>query len=121
MFKNYLTVTLRYFAKHKLFSAINILCLSIGITFCLIISAYVLQQQSVNSKLKDVGISCLVAFPVAYYLVDKWLKIFTYTTGLRASPFLLSALVVLLITLLTVIFHTIKAAIANPVQSLRNE
>lgn len=55
MFKNYLTVTLRYFVKHKLFSAINILCLSIGITFCLIIAAYVLQQQSVNSKLNAVA------------------------------------------------------------------
>jgi putative ABC transport system permease protein len=54
MFKNYLTVTIRYFVKHKLFSTINILCLSIGITFCLIIAAYVLQQQSVNSKLNDV-------------------------------------------------------------------
>jgi len=53
MFKNYLTVTIRYFVKHKLFSAINILCLSIGITFCLLIAAYVMQQQSVNNQLKD--------------------------------------------------------------------
>ena len=68
-----------------------------------------------------VGISCLIAFPVAYLFMNNWLKIFPYNTGLTVQPFLLSAIVVLLITLLTVIFHTIKAAIANPVKSLRTE
>jgi putative ABC transport system permease protein len=68
-----------------------------------------------------VGISCLVAFPVAYWFMYKWLQIFTYNTGLSVTPFLMSALVVLLITLLTVTFHTVKAAIANPVKSLRTE
>ncbi|MCW3118970.1 MAG: FtsX-like permease family protein [Chitinophagaceae bacterium] len=68
-----------------------------------------------------VAISCLIAFPVAYLFMDKWLKIFPYNTGLRITPFLLSALVVLMITLLTVIFHTVKAALANPVKSLRTE
>ncbi|HLL42885.1 MAG TPA: FtsX-like permease family protein, partial [Segetibacter sp.] len=68
-----------------------------------------------------VGISCLIAFPVAYLFMDNWLKIFPYNTGLTVQPFLLSAIVVLLITMFTVIFHTIKAAIANPVKSLRTE
>lgn len=68
-----------------------------------------------------VGISCLIAFPVAYLFMNKWLEIFPYNTGLTITPFLLSALVVLLITMLTVIFHTVKAALANPVKSLRTE
>jgi putative ABC transport system permease protein len=68
-----------------------------------------------------VGISCLIAFPVAYLFMDKWLKIFSYNTGLTPTPFLLAAFVVLLITLLTVTFHTVKAAIANPVVNLRSE
>ncbi len=68
-----------------------------------------------------VALSCFIAFPVAGYFMWKWLKIFPYNTGLNVSPFLLSALAVLLITLLTVIFHTVKAAIANPVKSLRSE
>jgi putative ABC transport system permease protein len=68
-----------------------------------------------------VGISCLIAFPIAYWFMHKWLQIFTYNTGLSLTPFLLSAIVVLLITLLTVTFHTIRAAIANPVKSLRTE
>ena len=68
-----------------------------------------------------VGLSCLVAFPVAWYFMDKWLKIFPYNTGLSVTPFIFSAIAVLLITLLTVIFHTLKAALANPVKSLRTE
>jgi len=68
-----------------------------------------------------VGLSCLIAFPVAWYFMDKWLEIFPYNTGLTVTPFILSALVVLLITLMTVIFHTLKAALANPTKSLRTE
>ena len=68
-----------------------------------------------------IGLSCLIAFPVAWYFMDKWLKIFTYNTGLAPTPFILSACAVLLITLMTVIFHTLKAAMANPVKSLRTE
>jgi putative ABC transport system permease protein len=68
-----------------------------------------------------VGISCLIAFPIAWLFMDKWLKIFPYNTGLSVTPFLLSALTVLLITLLTVIFHTLKAALANPANALRSE
>jgi len=68
-----------------------------------------------------VGLSCFIAFPVAWYFMDKWLEIFPYNTGLSVTPFILSAVAVLLITLLTVIFHTMKAALANPVRSLRTE
>lgn len=68
-----------------------------------------------------VGLSCLIAFPVAGYFMAKWLKIFPYNTGLNAMPFILSALVVLSITMLTVIFHTVRAALANPVKALRSE
>ncbi len=68
-----------------------------------------------------VGLSCLIAFPVAWYFMDKWLKIFPYNTGLTVTPFILSAIVVLLITLMTVIFHTLRAALANPIKSLRTE
>ena len=68
-----------------------------------------------------VGISCFIAFPVAWLFMSNWLKIFTYNTGLTVMPFLLSALAVLAITMLTVIFHTIKAAVANPSKGLRTE
>jgi putative ABC transport system permease protein len=68
-----------------------------------------------------VGISCLFAFPVAYYFMNKWLGLFSYYKRLTVLPFLLSALTVLSITMLTVIFHAVKSAIANPSKSLRAE
>ncbi len=68
-----------------------------------------------------VGLSCLIAFPVAWYFMHGWLKIFSYNTGLTLIPFLLSALTVLLITMLTVTFHSVRAAIANPSKSLRSD
>jgi putative ABC transport system permease protein len=68
-----------------------------------------------------VGLSCLIAFPVAWLFMTKWLKVFSYRTDLTALPFLLSAFAVLLITLLTVTFHTVKAALANPTKSLRSD
>ncbi|MEO6253272.1 MAG: ABC transporter permease [Ferruginibacter sp.] len=66
-------------------------------------------------------LSCVIAFPVAYYFMHKWLDVFPYKEGLKLSTFLLSALAVLVITMLTVSFHTIKVAISNPVDSLKTE
>jgi len=54
MLKNYFTVALRHLVRHKFFSAINILCLAIGITFSLIIGIYVLNQYSINASLRNV-------------------------------------------------------------------
>lgn len=54
MLKNYIIVALRHLLRHKFFSAINILCLSIGITFSLIIGVYVINQYEVNGALKNV-------------------------------------------------------------------
>jgi putative ABC transport system permease protein len=68
-----------------------------------------------------VGFSCLIAFPVAWIFMDKWLKIFPYNTGLSPTPFLLSAVSVLLITLLTVTFHAVRAALTSPTRSLKAE
>lgn len=68
-----------------------------------------------------VGLSCLIAVPIASLFMNKWLQLFSYNTGLTVSPFLDAALTVLCITLLTVIFHTMKAAMANPVKGLRSE
>lgn len=68
-----------------------------------------------------VGISCLIAFPVAAMVMHEWLKLFSYSTGLTTTPFVFSALTVLAITLLTVIFHSVRAAMANPVNGLRSE
>jgi putative ABC transport system permease protein len=55
MFKNYLIVAARHLVRHKFFSAINILCLALGITFSLIIGIYVLNQYSINTSLKNLN------------------------------------------------------------------
>lgn len=68
-----------------------------------------------------VGVSCLLAFPIAWYFMNQWLEPFPYRTGISPITFLLSAVIVLFITLLTVGFHTIKAALMNPVKALKSE
>src|ERR1700733_6159494 len=55
MLKNYFTVAWRNLIRHKFFSAINIFCLALGITFSLIIGVYVLNQYNINKSLKDVN------------------------------------------------------------------
>ncbi|HXB09396.1 MAG TPA: FtsX-like permease family protein, partial [Puia sp.] len=68
-----------------------------------------------------VGISCLIAFPAAYLFMDKWLNLFPYNMGFSVIPYLLAAVTVLMITFLTVLYHTLRAALANPSKSLRSE
>ncbi len=63
----------------------------------------------------------LIAWPAAYYIMNKWLGDFAYKTEIDLNVFLLAGLVVLLIALLTVSYQAIKAALANPVKSLRYE
>ncbi len=68
-----------------------------------------------------VMIAGAVAFPVAYLAIDRWLETFAYRTDITLTLFLLSGLVVLIIALATVSYQSIKAALANPVDSLRYE
>jgi putative ABC transport system permease protein len=68
-----------------------------------------------------VFLSLLIAIPTAYYLMYNWLQNYTYRTALSWWVFVIAAVAALLITLLTVSFQAIKAALANPVKSLRTE
>ncbi|HWB27288.1 MAG TPA: ABC transporter permease [Chitinophagaceae bacterium] len=68
-----------------------------------------------------VVISCLVAVPVAAYFMDGWLQQYEYRTGLSASVFIIACAGALFITLLTVSYQSLKAALMNPVKSLRSE
>jgi putative ABC transport system permease protein len=62
-----------------------------------------------------------IAMPLTYILIDKWLQSYAYRIDLSAWIFILSGLAVLVVALLTVSYQTIKAATANPVDSLRYE
>ncbi|MGC1243577.1 MAG: ABC transporter permease [Chryseosolibacter sp.] len=70
-----------------------------------------------------VSLGMLLAFPVAWYFTNNWLQNFAYRIELIAEwpTFLLSALLALLITMVTVGYHVVRAASANPVKSLRDE
>jgi len=66
-------------------------------------------------------ISLLIATPIAYYFMHSWLQHYEYRTQISAWIFLLTAIGAITITLATVSFQAIKAALANPVKSLRSE
>lgn len=66
-------------------------------------------------------VSTLIASPVAYYAMIKWLEHFAYRTSLGWWIFAAGGLVALLITLITVSFQAVKAALTNPVETLRYE
>jgi len=66
-------------------------------------------------------IANLVAWPIAYWAMHNWLRDFAYRTSLQWDIFILGGIAALLISLLTVSFQAIKAALANPVEALRYE
>jgi len=71
--------------------------------------------------LKLVIIAAIVAFPVAWWAMHTWLQDFAYRINIDWWVFLLAGVVALLIALVTVCFQAVKAAMANPVKSLRTE
>lgn len=71
--------------------------------------------------LKPVIIANLIAWPISYFAMNRWLQNFAYRTTIRIWPFLMATILAVLITLLTVSYQSIKAATANPVDSLRYE
>jgi len=74
-----------------------------------------------NDFLKLVLIALLIAVPVSWWAANQWLQSFAYRINLNAGIFLITGAMLVAITLLTISFQTIKAAIANPVKSLRSE
>jgi ABC-type antimicrobial peptide transport system permease subunit len=74
-----------------------------------------------SNFLKPVFISLVIAFPVAWLVAQKWLQGFAYRIHISWWIFLISGIVAILIALITVSYQAIKAAIANPVKSLRTE
>jgi ABC-type antimicrobial peptide transport system permease subunit len=66
-------------------------------------------------------ISCFIAAPISYYFMNEWLQKYTYRTEISWWIFAASAAGALTITLLTVSFQAIKAALMNPVKSLKTE
>ncbi|MEO0333052.1 MAG: FtsX-like permease family protein, partial [Bacteroidota bacterium] len=88
-----------------------------------VLGASVQQIVALFSKefVKLIFVAFVLAAPLAYYLMQQWLRSFAYTIEINAFTFVISLVAIITIVLLTVGYQSIKAAIANPVDALRDE
>jgi ABC-type antimicrobial peptide transport system permease subunit len=88
-----------------------------------VVGASAISITAMLSKdfLKLVLIALLIAFPVSWWLMHSWLQSFAYRINITPFVFVIAGISIIVITLFTISFQSIKAAIANPVESLRTE
>jgi putative ABC transport system permease protein len=88
-----------------------------------VLGASVTSISTLLSKefLQLVAISCVVAFPVAWWMMNSWLQNYKYRIGISWWIFAAAGISALLIALITISFQSVKAAIANPIKNLRTE
>jgi putative ABC transport system permease protein len=125
----------------KIFTSFTILTIIVACLGLFALSAFMAEQRSKEigirkvlgasiagitallSKdfLKLIVIAMLIASPVAWWAMSKWLQDFTYRTSIGWWIFIIAGGISVLIALITVSFQSLKAATTNPVKSLRNE
>ncbi|WDF54831.1 ABC transporter permease [Mucilaginibacter sp. KACC 22063] len=93
----------------------------IGVRKVLGASVYNVWTMLSKDFLALVIISCIIAIPLAWYYLSGWLKGYVYHTEISWWVFILASVGAVAITILTVSFQAIKAALANPIKSLRTE
>ena len=71
--------------------------------------------------LQPVAVAILIATPISWWAMNKWLQAFAFKVELSWWMFVVAGLVAIVIALCTVSFQAIKAAVANPVNALRGE
>ncbi|HEY2726678.1 MAG TPA: hypothetical protein VGI61_05865, partial [Parafilimonas sp.] len=71
--------------------------------------------------LKLVALSIIIAIPIAWWAMDKWLQGFAYRINISWWAFAIAGVLALMIAFATISFQAIKAAVTNPVKSLRTE
>ncbi len=88
-----------------------------------VLGSSVVQIVAMLSKelLIPVIAACAIAYPITYLLISEWLKSFPYKIEIGVFTFIICTLLALVISFLTVAFQSIKAALTNPVESLRTE
>lgn len=88
-----------------------------------VLGASVADVSAMLSKdfVKLVLIATLIGFPLAWWAMSKWLQGFVYRISISWWVFVIAAIVALLVALVTISFQAIKAALSNPVKSLRTE
>lgn len=125
----------------KIFTVFSLLAIFIACIGLLGLAAYATQQRTREISvrkvlganvgnivtmlstdfLKLVFIATLIAFPVAWWMMTSWLNNFEYRTQLSFWVFIIAAIAAVVVALLTISFQAIKAAMTNPVKSLRTE
>lgn len=75
----------------------------------------------ISNFLRPVAIALIIAFPVAWYMMQKWLMGFQYKIEIGADVFVLTGVLTFLIAVFTVAFQSVKAAVADPAKNLRAE
>jgi len=93
----------------------------IGIRKVLGATVFNLWQLLSKDFVALVIISLLIAMPISYYFMHKWLQGYEYRTAITWTVFAVAAVGALIIAVLTVSYQSIKAAVANPVKSLKTE
>jgi len=93
----------------------------IGIRKILGASSQGIVMMLVREFTKWILLAVVIAWPIGYFVMNSWLQNFAYRTALGFDVFLLSAILALLVAVLTVSFQAIRAAVASPADSLRNE
>jgi len=126
---------------NRIFSAFSLVAISIACLGLFALASYMAERRrkevsirkvmgATNGEmvgllsgefLRLVGLAALVAWPVAYFAMSAWLREFAYRTPIRPWPFLFSGLAALAIAFLTVSFQAVRAAWANPADSLKYE
>jgi putative ABC transport system permease protein len=127
--------------RGKIFAAFSILTIIITCLGLLGLTAFTTQQRQKEISIRRVLgasttevvtlitrnylwlalIAAAIAFPVAWYFMNKWLQIFPYNTGLSVIPFGVSAIIILLTAVATAGFHSARAALSRPAKNLRTE
>jgi hypothetical protein len=113
----------RNLGRNKLLSFLNVVGLTTGLAVAILIFNYSWQEfQADNQQDKEGNVyAFVIATPVAYYLMNQWLRNFAYKTVLSWWIFAVAGFLVLSIGLLTVSWQTLKVASRNPVRAIRYE
>ncbi|MEP7317860.1 MAG: FtsX-like permease family protein, partial [Panacibacter sp.] len=93
----------------------------IGVRKVLGASAFSVARLLSFDFIKLVVVSIVIAMPVSWYAMNEWLQDYTYRISIGWGIFLVAAILAIVIAMATVSFQSVKAAIANPVRSLRTE
>jgi putative ABC transport system permease protein len=143
MIKSYFQLDIRHLFKNKSFSIINIIGLAI---FIAVLGLFGLSSFTAEQRTREIGIrkvlgssipeilillskefsrlviiAIIIAIPVSWFGMDKWLQSFAFQTNISWWIFAISGIVAILIAYLTNISQALKASGTNPVEALKYE